>query len=244
LCAGLIPSGRILEGRAPKEKEPTMNRLTPPLTVTVLALVATLMAAPVMAQTITAPGLKGPAACVGPGETNDPLNGQMKSVAINGATIEIIAFTNLYSSLRGKAGDGAPSQFPIHYRARDARTNSVVFTSQRLVRITSTTQKLGRYNDKPISGLTARTPYVFEVYTTAGGLTDSPLLRRCFMTGGTYTPSNESGQPGYVPNTTSGCFSISPRTPQDTRNCLCGRSRIWNDDTQNTAARTTLGCAN
>ena len=64
------------------------------------------------------------------------------------------------------------------------------------------------------------------------------------MTGGTYTRSNESGQPGFVFPATSGCFSINPRTFQDIRNCLCGRSRIWNDDARNTATRTELGCAN
>ncbi|MCY4154010.1 MAG: hypothetical protein OXF58_01610, partial [Gammaproteobacteria bacterium] len=155
-----------------------------------------MLAGPVCAQaTITAPGLKGAAACAGPGESNDPLSGSISSVSTDGAAIEIDAYTNLYSSLRGKAGDGAPSQFPIYYRARDARTNSVAFTSPRLVRITSGVANLGRYANRSISGLTSNTPYVFEVYTSAGGLEDSPLLKRCFMTGGTYTPANESGQP-------------------------------------------------
>ncbi|MCY4226854.1 MAG: hypothetical protein OXF20_04000 [Gammaproteobacteria bacterium] len=99
--------------------------------------------------------------------------------------------------------------------------------------------------NQSLTGLTEKTPYYVTVYTTATGFGESlPLLRRCFMTGSAYTPSNESGQPGFVANTTSGCFSISPRTYQDIRNCLCGRSRIWNDDDRNTAERRNLGCAN
>ena len=88
--------------------------------------------------------------------------------------------------------------------------------------------------------LSAKTPY----YVSVSIFNSTVLARRCFMTGGTYTLNNESGQPGFSNLNSSGCFSISPLTHQDVRNCLCGRSRIWNDNAQNTAQRCTLGCAN
>ena len=204
------------------------------------ALVAMVVAGPAGAQSITAPGLVGPSACAGPGETTDPLSGSIRSVRADSADIEIVAYSNLYSDLRGKAGDGGPSQFAIHYRVRNAKTNSVIFTSQRLVRIGSSTQNLGRYL-RTLSSLSAKTPYVFEVYTSSGGLENSPLLRRCFMTGGTYTPTNTT-----FPGST-GCFSISPRTPQDVRNCLCGRGNTGTVGTQSynyTSLRPAWGCAN
>ncbi|MCY4226822.1 MAG: hypothetical protein OXF20_03835 [Gammaproteobacteria bacterium] len=93
--------------------------------------------------------------------------------------------------------------------------------------------------------MTVNPPYTAVVYTTATGFGESnPFLRRCFMTGGAYTLSNESGQPGFDNTASSGCFSISPLTRLDVRNCLCGRSRLWNDNDQNTAQRRSLGCAN
>ncbi len=53
----------------------------------------------------------------------------------------------------------------------------------------------------------------------SGSVPKQVLARRCFMTGGTYTMNvapNTSGQ-------NSGCFSISPLTIHDVRNCWCGR---------------------
>ena len=67
--------------------------------------------------------------------------------------------------------------------------------------------------------LTERTPYVVIIYTDfAGHGEDNPFMRDCFMTGGTYTITNLS-----INNGSNGCFSISPLTPFDARNCLCGR---------------------
>ncbi|MCY4337943.1 MAG: hypothetical protein OXD47_04000 [Gammaproteobacteria bacterium] len=221
---------------------------TPPppphkLTTTALVLAALLLAGPTLAQTITAPGLVGAPACAGPGETDNPVSGSVSSVSTTSVTVLSTAYNNLYSALRAQAGDGGPTEFTIQYLLRNAKTNAQV-RSASAGRITSSNPNLNASN-LPLTGLTAKTPYVYTIETTASGFGESrPLLRRCFMTGGTYTPANESGQPGFVANTTSGCFSISPRTRHDVRNCLCGRSRVWNDDAQNTAARTNLGCAN
>ena len=131
----------------------------------------------------------------------------------------------------------------IEYFVRNALTNAQVQRAS-AGRIVSGSPNLNATN-LPISSLTPNTPYVYTVETTASGFGEAnPLLRRCFMTGGTYTLNNESGQPGFSNLNSSGCFSISPLTHQDVRNCLCGRSRIWNDNAQNTAQRCTLGCAN
>ena len=217
-----------------------MKRL---LTTLAAALAATLLAAPVWAQTITAPGLRGQPACVGAGETDNPLSGGVSNVSTNSVNLSVADFTNLYGALRSTVGDGGPTSFPLWFRIRDAKTNAQV-NSTLLATVNSGTPNL-QNGTRSRGGLTAKTTYIYTIESTASGFGESrPLLRRCFMTGGTYTPSNESGQPGYVANTTSGCFSISPRTYQDVQNCLCGRSRIWNDNDQNTAARMALGCAN
>ncbi|MCY4154600.1 MAG: hypothetical protein OXF58_04660, partial [Gammaproteobacteria bacterium] len=121
------------------------------------------------------------------------------------------AYTNLYGALRAQAGDGGPTSFPIQLYVRNARTNAIAYTAGAGTR-SSTNDSLNASGNLPVSSLSSNTPYVFTVETTASGFGAArPLLRRCFMTGGTYTPSNESGQPGFVANTTSGCFSISPR---------------------------------
>ena len=200
-------------------------------------------AGPVWAQTITAPGLVGQPACAGPGETDNPVSGSVSSITASSANIASNAYSNLYSALRAQAGDGGPTSFAIQYHVRNARTNAQA-ASASAGRITSGSPNLNG-GLLPISGLSSNTPYVFTIETTATGFGEArPLLRRCFMTGGTYTPSNESGEDGFNSQLSSGCFSISPRTFQDIRNCLCGRSRIWTNDAQNTAQRRTLGCAN
>ena len=206
------------------------------------ALVAMVVAAPVAAQTITAPGLVGPNACLGVSEVEEFDLAGVADVTANSAKLVIKNVNNLYSQLRASSGDGGPTSFPIRYTYTNAKTGakSAVIV---IATVDSSNPNFG--GSDPASAFATKTPFYFTVFTTAAGWGESrPLTRRCFMTGGTYTPSNEDGQPGYVANTTSGCFSISPRTPQDVRNCLCGRSRIWNDDTQNTETRRMMGCAN
>ena len=202
-------------------------------------------AGPVWAQTITAPGLVGQPACAGTGELTDLNLGGIstRSTAPWNVSYDRVLYNNLYSELRSRAGDGGATTFNIRASVYNARTGARVADAGVII-IRSGVPNLVAGSDVIASNLTARTPYYLVVYTTASGFGEArPFMRRCFMTGGTYTPSNESGQPGFVANTTSGCFSISPRTFQDIRNCLCGRSRIWTNDAQNTAQRRTLGCA-
>ena len=67
--------------------------------------------------------------------------------------------------------------------------------------------------------LAEKTPYYAVLYADVTGLgVANPLDTACFMTGGDYTIGNLSVMSG-----SNGCFTISPRTPQDVRNCLCGR---------------------
>jgi len=194
----------------------------------------------VWAQTITAPGLIGPTACVGPGETDNPVSGSVSNVSSTSVTLLSVAYDNLYSALRAQAGDGGPTEFVIQYKVRNARTNAQAATAS-AGRITSGNPNLNATN-LPISSLAAKTPYVYTIETTASGYGESrPLMRRCFMTGGTYTPTNTT-----FPGST-GCFSISPLTPQDVRNCLCGRGNTGTVGTQNydyTSLRSAWGCAN
>ena len=218
-----------------------MNRL---LSTLAAALMAMVVAAPVAAQGIISNGRVGPQTCAGIGESVDPVVGSIESVTANSANINIDAYTNLYSQLSSRTGDGGPIQFPIHFRARNAKTNAIVFNSNRLIRISSVTANLGRYRNRPMTGLRPRTQYVYEVYTSAGGL--GPLLRRCFMTGGTYMPTNTD-----LTNGSTGCFSIPGLSGQDIRNCLCGRkTKGWfttgssdDNNSNNTATSNALGCA-
>ena len=71
---------------------PPPRKLTAPLAL-VLALLV--LAAPVSAQTITAPGMIGQPACAGPGETDDPVSGSVSNITANSANTT----TDLYSNL-------------------------------------------------------------------------------------------------------------------------------------------------
>ncbi len=51
---------------------------------------------------------------------------------------------------------------------------------------------------------------------------DQVFARRCFMTGGSYTIAANPIASGPTQGS-SGCFTISPLTQQDVRNCWCGR---------------------
>ena len=207
------------------------------------ALVAVVMAAPVWAQTITAPGLIGPTACVGKGDSVDTINfGTISAVANNNATFSAPRVVNVYGILRSQGGDGGPTEFPTNIKVHNARTGAQAGTTQVLAIFRQVYTQLNTDFTFTLSGLTANTPYYVVVYTTATGFGENrPFTTRCFMTGGTYTPTN-TAFPG-----STGCFSISPRTPQDVRNCLCGRGNTGTVGTQNydyTSLRSAWGCAN
>ncbi len=71
-----------------------------------LVLLAVLPAPALAQATLTAPGLIGPVACAGPGETSDPVSGSVSNVSTTSAALLSTAYDNLYSQLRAKAGDG------------------------------------------------------------------------------------------------------------------------------------------
>ena len=61
------------------------------------------------------------------------------------------------------------------------------------------------------------------------------------MTGGTYTMTVAPGTEGR----NSGCFSISPLTQQDVRNCWCGRKTtlpLFSSTQDNTSLLNRWGC--
>ena len=212
--------------------------LLPSAKLAAAALVVMLVADPVWAQTITAPGLKGTQACVG---TSEIKRFDLAEVTISGsnATFSPKNVTNLYSLLRSEVGDGGPTSFPILYTYTNAKTGQ----KSAAIRVTTVDSANPNFSaSSEAAGYTAKTPYYFTVFARASGFGESrPLTRLCFMTGGTYTPTNTT-----FPGST-GCFSISPRTPQDVRNCLCGRGNTGTVGTQNydyTSLRPAWGCAN
>jgi len=195
------------------------------------------MAAPVVAQsTVTAPGLTGPSACVTQGELADYDVMDIGTITPNSAVIEVKAFSNLFGALGG-GGDGGASEFGIVYSIHNAKTGS------RLVRAGVRTVNSGSpdlfVNSYTRSGLSPNTPY----YASVSIFDSTVLARRCFMTGGTYTPTHTDHLTG-----NTGCFSISGLSFQDIRNCLCGRSDLAqtaDNQPQHThqQAQNTLGCA-
>ena len=185
-----------------------------------VALVAMLMAGPVVAQTtITTNGLSGDAAC-------DGGYSQQRNLSVTGYQDSAITNTNLpfslsnildWTAIRGLLGiaDNPVSSIAISAKVINARTGTTVRTLD-LGTVTSTQNP--SYTTTNVT-LTERTPYVVIMYTDFGGHgEDNPFSIKCFMTGGSYTITNLS-----INNGSNGCFSISPLTPLDARNCLCGR---------------------
>ena len=178
-------------------------------------------AAPVAAQTtITAPGLTGQAACVaGNVHRGQPPHINYGAVP-NGAGNMMISGNGYggqitYSFLRGRIGDGGTTSFPVYLTITNTKTGGVVGGLLGTVNSTDTTLTTAM-NSYPLA---EKTPYFATLYADVPGLgVANPLDTACFMTGGTYTITNLS-----IDNGSNGCFSISPLTPLDARNCLCGR---------------------
>ena len=208
------------------------------------ALVAMVVAAPVAAQTnVTAPGLIGAGACAGPGELVDINFGTISFVAPASAGFAAPRIANMYSNLRSRSGDSGLTSFPTNIKVYNARTGAQAGSTQVIADFRSTYPELNTDFTFTLSGLAAKTPYYAVVYTTATGFGEArPFLRRCFMTGGIYTPANTE-----LTNGSTGCFSITPLTFQDVRNCLCGRGNTGTVGTQDydyTSQRSSWGCAN
>ncbi|MCY4287342.1 MAG: hypothetical protein OXC63_01975, partial [Aestuariivita sp.] len=177
---------------------------------------------PAFAQvSVTTDGLIGPPACAARQEIKSFDVGALSDVTSTSAQFRTNAYSNLYGALRNLGGDGGGTSFRLAVAARHGQTNALASNIDINTTIDSSNPNLadGLFVSTP--GLSEKTPYIFEVYVLSGlpsGANDK-LIELCFMTGGTYTMAVAPGNN----ETTNGCFSISPRTPQDVRNCWCGR---------------------
>ena len=213
-----------------------MKRLIMPLAA------ALAIAAPVAAQTtVTSSGREGQTACVGVAEI-DAANMPITALSTSSVTVTVPEVT--WSQVLAPLGDGqAPVNAVVYAEVINAQTG-VRAGSLDLLGIISSTSPTYAGESRALSGLAARSLYHVEIYASPAGRPVQYLARRCFMTGGSYTMAVNpaAGQ-------TSGCFSISPRTLQDVRNCLCGRGNnsprvlgLFTDEMQNQALRDSLGC--
>ncbi|MCY4304181.1 MAG: hypothetical protein OXC62_05285 [Aestuariivita sp.] len=231
----------------------SMNALTPPphththnlISFLAAALVAMMFVAPGWAQTtVTAPGLFGSSACGGGYTQNNPAafdssnNGRVATnINVNFKLSNILNWT----SLRGILGitSNPVSSITVYGKVKNTRIGADVRTID-FGAVTASQNP--SYSDNNAT-LTERTPYALILYTDFAGHGESnPFAVECFMTGGTYTMNVNPGE-----GRTSGCFSISPLTPLDVRNCWCGRQNNFplfsstSNPTQ-TSFRAGLGC--
>ncbi len=204
-------------------------------------LVAMLMAGPVWAQTtVTSNGREGQTTCRGQAEINAT---NMPFTALSTTSVTVTAPEITWSQVLAPLGDGqAPANAIISVNVFD-QTNTGIGNSGAVATISSGSPTYAG-GSVTRTGLSANTLYFVEIDIGIAGRQGRTFGRRCFMTGGTYTMTTNP-----APGMTSGCFSISPRTPQDVRNCLCGRGNnsprvlgLFTDETQNQALRDSLGC--
>ena len=198
-----------------------------------------MLAGPAWAQTsVTSSGREGPTACVGSAEVN-AANMPITALSTSGVTVTVPEV--IWSQVLAPLGDAqAPANAVVAVTVSNAQTGSEVGSLGVLgiIRSSSPTYAGG---SSTRTGLAARTLYhVTVVASPAGNLRSQVIARRCFMTGGSYTMAVNpaSGQ-------TSGCFSISPRTIQDVRNCWCGRTNtlpLFGDATDNSNFLDSIGC--
>ena len=203
------------------------------------------MASPGWAQ-VTTNGLTGINACSGGYLESNPAafdsssnQNSATNTSVNFKLSSLLDWTNL-RGLMGVA-DNPVSSITVYGKVKNTRSN----TDVRIIdfgAVTSTQNP--SYSDNNVT-LTEKTPYVLILYTGFSGHGESnPFGVQCFMTGGTYTPANDTMNTSIG---STGCFSISPLTRMDIRNCLCGRSNLAQtlpNQPQHThqEARARLGC--
>ena len=197
-----------------------------------------MLAGPAWAQTtVTSSGREGPTTCVGSAEI-DAAN--MPITALSTSSVTITAPQVTWSQVLARLGDGqAPFNAVVYAEVINAQTG-VRAGNLGLLGIISSTSPTYAGGSQALSGLAARSLYHVEIYASPAGRPVQYLARRCFMTGGSYTMAVDpaAGQ-------TSGCFSISPRTIQDVRNCWCGRRNtlpLFGDATDNSNFLDSIGC--
>jgi len=116
-----------------------------------------MLATPVWAQMVTAPGLIGPNACLRQNEMSDLDLLDITAVTNRSVTLQFRSFTNLYSELGSRTGDGGQTSFSIEYEVHNARTGAHLVCSG-IRTITSTRSNYG-VNTEVRRGLLANTPY-------------------------------------------------------------------------------------
>jgi len=222
-----------------------MKRITskypPPLAklaAVTAALVALLMTGQGWAQTtVTSSGREGQTACVGYAEVNAE---NFSITALSTSSMTVMAPQVTWSQVVSQLGDRqAPTNSIISVNVFNAKTGASVGNSGAIGTISSLSPTYAG-GSVTRTGLAARTLYRVELDAGIPGGLGQIHARRCFMTGGTYTMAVNpaSGQ-------TSGCFSISPRTPQDVRNCWCARRNtlpLFGDGTDNSNFLDSIGC--
>ena len=208
------------------------------------ALVATMTAAPVMAQTtVTSSGRDGQTTCVGRAETNVS---NFPITAMTTSSVTVTAPEVTWSQVLTRLGDRQPpTNSIISVNVFNAKTGASAGNSGAVGVISSSSQTYAG-GSVTRTGLAEKTLYYIDVDIGISGGQGQLFARRCFMTGGTYTmnvaPGSTDSAGTFI---TSGCFAITPRTPEDVRNCWCGREStlpLFGDATDNTNFRRGIGC--
>ncbi len=217
-----------------------MTRSPPPTKLATFLLLAVLVA-PLAAQTtVTSSGRDGETACMGQTEVN-AANLPITTLTSNFGLYSAPAVT--WGQYTGRLGDTTPpANATVYHAVYNASTKASVFKSAANL-VNSENNYSGESQALP--GLTAKTNYYVEVYAAASGsIPKQVFARRCFMTGGTYTISAEAIASGPTEGST-GCFTISPLTQQDVRNCWCGRKTtrpLFSSTQDNTNFLNRWGC--
>ncbi len=205
------------------------------------------LAVPVAAQTtVNSNGREGPTACLSESEVN-AANLPITTLSATSITFTTPAIT--WNEYVGRLGDiPAPARTRVFHE---------VFKADTMQRHSATLARLisgGQLNTQSItaSGLSAKTLYYVETAVQARdadeniieSISDQVFARRCFMTGGTYTIAANPIASGPTQGST-GCFTITPLTQQDVRNCWCGRKTtrpLFNSTQDNTNWLNRWGC--
>ena len=167
---------------------------------------------------------------------------EVHAMTSTSVTFRTKAYANLYSALRARAGDGGGASFGIAIALYDGRTGALLQSPALGFAIDSSNPDMEVRQPTPFT-VSPKTPYLAEIWVTTGLGQNNKLTEICFMTGGTYAMTADPG----ASQTTNGCFSISPRTIQDVRNCWCGRKTnlplfsVTSTPTQ-AAFRQSIGC--
>ncbi|MCY4186698.1 MAG: hypothetical protein OXD45_15475, partial [Rhodobacteraceae bacterium] len=161
---------------------------------------------------MTSSGREGPTACVGSAEVN-AANMPITALSTSSVTVTVPQVT--WSGYVPRFGDGnrPTGSATVGAAVYNAETGVRRGGAQSFAFISSGSPTYAG-GSATTTGLDMKTRYYVDYYVAKSGFADQVFARRCFMTGGSYTMAVNpaSGQ-------TSGCFSISPRTIQDVRNC-------------------------